>query len=62
MPPKTKLATPHPIDRTFTVTLVGGTKHTVIGTHLEQTNEYTVIWNEQVVVRSYKRSEYEDIQ
>jgi hypothetical protein len=62
MPPKTKLATSHPIDRTFTVTLVGGTKHSVIGTHLVQTNEHTNIWNEKIIVRSYKRSEFEDIQ
>jgi hypothetical protein len=62
MPRKTKLAESHPIERTFTVTLVGGTKHTFLGTRLELTDEHTVIWNEEIIVRSYKRSEYEDIQ
>jgi VCBS repeat-containing protein len=62
MATKPKLAKSQQTEQAFTVTLIGGTKHTVIGTHLEQTNENTVIWNEQIIVRSYKRSEYEDIQ
>jgi hypothetical protein len=51
----------YPTERTYTVTLVGGTKHALIGTHLERTAEYTIIWNEQIPVRNYQRSEFEDI-
>jgi hypothetical protein len=61
LPKRKTKSKPHPIERVFTVTLVGGTKHTFIGTRLEQTSEYSIIWNEQISVRSYRRSEYEDI-
>jgi len=64
MPPKgkTKLAKRVPIKRTFTVTLIGGTKYTFTGTRLEQTKEYTIILDERISVRRYTRSEYENIE
>jgi len=64
MPPKrkTKLAKRLPIERTYTVTLIGGTKYTFIGTRLEKTKEHAVVWNKEISVRRYTTSEYENIE
>jgi hypothetical protein len=59
---KTKLARRLPIKRTYKVTLIGGTEYTFMGTRLEQTKEYAIIWNEEISVRRYTRSEYENIE
>jgi len=59
---KAKLAKRLPFKRTYTVTLIGGTKYTFLGTRLEQTKEYAIIWNKEISVRRYTRSEYENIE
>jgi len=56
---KTKFA---PIERTYTVTLVDGTKKSFVGTRIEQTADGdTLIWNEWLLVAGFKRAEFKNI-
>jgi hypothetical protein len=53
----------HPSERTYTVTLIDGTKRVFIGTHLMETADGdTIIWNGLQLVEGLKRSEFKDIQ
>jgi hypothetical protein len=53
----------HPKERTYTVTLIDGTKRVFIGTHLMETADGdTIIGNGLQLVEGFKRSEFKDIQ
>ena len=53
----------HPKDRTYTVTLIDGTKRVFTGTHVMETADGdTIICNRLQLVAGFKRSEFKDIQ
>jgi len=53
----------YPKERTYTVTLIDGTKRVFIGTHVMETADGdTIIWNGLQLVAGYKRSEFKDIE
>jgi hypothetical protein len=53
----------HPKERTYTVTLIDGTKRVFIGTHVMETADGdTIIWNGLQLAEGLKRSEFKDFQ